>query len=282
VLDFVRVISEYGSDFNQPDPTSVAMDSPPTLLAPAQPPASSLSNRLLNVFAAPGDVFDELKTTQSCVANWLVPVCLGCLMGIIYALVVFSQDNIIHSMQEMQEQSIRSRFQKQVEAGKMSQEQVDQAVEMARRFSGPTMMKIFGSVGAVFFNFGMLHFVGLLVWLLGTKVFNGQFGYMKAVEAAGLAGVIHVLGGVIGMLLALVMGNIAMTPGPVLLVREFNPADKVHVLLSQMNLVMLWYVAVVALALAKLSGASFGRSAAWLFTIWAAIVLLFTVPGWGR
>ena len=37
---------------------------------------------------------------------------------------------------------------------------------------------------------------------------------------------------------------------------DFNPADKVHVLLSQMNLVMLWYVAVVALALAKLSGAA--------------------------
>jgi hypothetical protein len=78
------------------------------------------------------------------------------------------------------------------------------------------------------------------------------------------------------------MGNMAMTPGPVLLVHEFNPANKLHVLLSQINLVMLWYLAVLALGLARLSRVSFSKAAAWLFCIWAGFVALAVLPGWGR
>jgi hypothetical protein len=252
------------------------------LPAEAQPPAGSLMNRLLNVFAAPGDVFEEIKSAKTSTANWLVPVLLGCLVGIIYSVVVFSQDNIMQSIRETQEQAIRSKLQKSVDAGKMSKEQVDQAVEMTQRFSGPTLMKVFGSFGAVIFNFGMVFFAGLVVWLVGAKAFRGQFSYMKAVETAGLAGVINVLGGLIAMLLAVMMGNMAMTPGPVLLVHEFNPANKLHVLLSQINLVMLWYLAVLALGLARLSRVSFSKAAAWLFCIWAGFVALAVLPGWGR
>lgn len=248
----------------------------------SQPAAGSLMSRLLNVFAAPAEVFDEIKSAKSSAANWLVPVLLGCLVGIIYSVVVFSQDNIMQSIREAQEQAIRGKFQKSVDAGKMSKEQVDQAVEMTQRFSGPTLMKVFGSFGAVVFNFGMVFLAGLVVWLVGAKAFKGQFNYMKAVETAGLAGMINVLGGLIAIPLAVMMGNMAMTPGPVLLVHEFNPANKLHILLSQINLVMLWYLAVLALGLARLSRVSFGKAAVCLFFIWAAFVALAVLPGWGR
>ena len=37
------------------------------------PPAMSLVGRLLNVFATPGDVFQEVKAAPETAANWLVP-----------------------------------------------------------------------------------------------------------------------------------------------------------------------------------------------------------------
>jgi hypothetical protein len=84
------------------------------------------------------------------------------------------------------------------------------------------------------------------------------------------------------MLLAVVMGNIAMSPGPVLLVHEFDPANKVHVFLSQLNVFLLWYIALLSLGLAKLCQTAFGKTAIWLFGLWAALVAVMVLPGWGR
>ena len=71
-----------------------------------QRPPSSLISRLLNIYAAPGDVFDEIRTSKPSTANWLVPLLLTCLVGVIYSFAVFSQENILHSMREAQEKAM--------------------------------------------------------------------------------------------------------------------------------------------------------------------------------
>ena len=243
-----------------------------------QRPPSSLISRLLNIYAAPGEVFDEIRTNKPSTANWLVPLLLTCLVGVIYSLAVFSQETILHSMREAQEKAM----QKQVDAGKMTKQQADQALEVSERFMGPTLMKVFGSVGAVVANCVMLFLAALIIWLLGRWVFKNRFPYVKAMEVAGLAGTINILGGIVAMLLAVVMGNLAMSPGPVLLVHEFDPANKVHVFLSQLNVFMLWYIALLSLGLAKLCQTAFGKAAIWLLGLWAALVAVMVLPGWGR
>ena len=85
----------------------------PTPMEEVQRPASSLAGRLMNVFAAPGDVFEELRTSTPATANWLVPLLLACLVGVSYAFAVFSQESILQSMRETQEKAM----QKQVDAG---------------------------------------------------------------------------------------------------------------------------------------------------------------------
>jgi len=300
------------------------------------PPATtSLVSRLVNVFAAPGDVFDEVKSTATTIPSWLVPVVLNCIVGIIYSIVVFSQDNVIQSLRETQEREM----QKQVASGKMTQQQADQAIEVIDRFMGPGMMKIMGSIGSVVGNFGFLFLAALVLFLLGAdpssgKViarwigaafvglaaaliafqttggrpmgvrlmlapaalivgtavgflalmifdrlnpFGGSFSYLKAVEIVALASMISVLGGLVAMLVAVTMGNPAITPGPAVLVRDFNPANKLHTLLSQLNVMMIWYLAVFALGLSRISGKSFARGAGWTFGLWAALVLLIVL-----
>jgi hypothetical protein len=243
-----------------------------------QRPASSLAGRLLNVFAAPGDVFEEVRSSAPSTANWLVPLLLACLVGVGYAFAVFSQESILQSMREAQEKAMQQR----VEAGKMTKAQADQALSVSEKFMGPTLMKVFGSVGAVVANCVMLFLVAFILWLLGRWVLKDRFPYLKAMEVAGLAGTINILGGIVAMLLAVVMGNLAMTPGPVLLVPEFDPANKLHVFLSQLNVFMLWYLALLSLGLAKLSRVAFGKAAIWLFGIWAVLLAVMILPGWGR
>ena len=251
--------------------------SAPPLSDATVPAATSLLSRLTNVFAAPGEVFDEVKSRPPKAFDWLGPLLLSCLAGVVFACVVFSQDRLLRPIIEAQEQAI----QKQIDAGKMSKQQGQQAIDMIEKIMNPTLMKIFGSVGAVTGGFAISFLTALAVWLIGTKRFKGQFTYLQALEMTCLAGMINVLGTLVMMLLAVAMGHLNATPGPALFVQTFDEANRVHRLLAQCNVMTIWYVAVMALGLARLSGVRWGRAAAWAFGIWAVVVVLVVLPGWG-
>ena len=258
------------TDMNEPQ-------SPPPF-ADTSVPATSLTARLMNVFAAPGDVFEEITTRQPVASDWLLPLLVSCLAGVVFIWVVFSQENILRPIREAQEQAI----QKQVDAGNMSKEQGQKAIDLIAKIMNPTLIKLLSSVSVVTGGFGITFLTALVVWLLGTKGFKGQFSYLQAVEMTCLAGMISALGAIVAMLLAVAMGNLAMTPGPALFLHTFDQTNRVHRLLSQLNVMTLWYVAVMALGLSRLSRVSWGRAALWAFGIWAAVVALVVLPGWGR
>src|SRR3989442_13240174 len=88
-----------------------------------RPHAMSLAARLLNVFATPGEVFEDVKTAPAAVANWLVPGVLLALVSIVMAIIISSQPAIRQQIREQQAKLID----KQVEAGKMPREKADQA-----------------------------------------------------------------------------------------------------------------------------------------------------------
>ncbi len=240
---------------------------PPSSTEASAPVTTSLMARLTNIFVSPGDVFDEVKVSEPNTMNWLLPSILACVVGIIFSVVVFSQETIVHDMREAQEKQI----QKAVDAGKMKQADADQAAQMMEKIMSPTMMTIIGSASSVVFTFAGLFFFALVFWLMGKLLFKAQFGYMQAVEVNGLSSMISVLGTLLTMLVVLVKGNLLFNPGPVLLISQFDPANKIHHALAAFNLTTVWWIAVLAIGLARLSGASFAKPAALLFGIWAFI-----------
>ena len=155
----------------------------------------------------------------------------------------------------------------------MTQEQADKASEAIEQYMTPGIMKLAGAAGAVFSNVAWLFLAALGLWLLGRFVFKGDFSYMQTVEVTGLATMIAILGAIISMLLVVVTGNRYMTPGPALLIQDFDSTNKTHLLLSGLNLMTLWYVAVLAIGLARLSGASFAKAGSSLFGAWAVFKL---------
>ena len=250
---------------------------PPPLPETATPAATSLVSRLTNIFVAPGEVFDEVKVSAPNTMNWLLPSILACVMGIIFSVVIFSQETIVHDMRDAQEKQM----QKAVDAGKMTKEQAEQAVQMMEKFMSPTMMTIFGSAGSVVGTFAGLFLFALIFWLMGKFLFKAPFGYMQAVEVNGLASMVSVLGGLLTMLVVLLKGNLLYTPGPSLLISQFDPANKTHLMLAAFNLTTVWWIAVLAIGLARLSGVSFTKAAAWLFGIWFGIRFGLILAGVG-
>jgi len=251
------------------------MDESSSHLVPENPApsGSSLTTRLTNVFVAPSEVFNEVKAGRPRPVNWIVPVSIAMITGIIYAMIVFSQPGVFQRMREAQDK----KFQELVAEGKMKQAEVEQAHEVTDKFMTPTFFKVIGILGAIFANGAGLFFVALVLWLLGRFVFHGQFEYMQAVEVTGLSTMIAVVGGIISMLLAVIYGDMAMTPSLILLVGHFDPNNKVHLLLTALNAMNIWWLAVLAIGLARLSGAGLAKAAVWVFGLWYGTWSLFVL-----
>ncbi|MGO9538705.1 MAG: hypothetical protein ACLPYM_16490, partial [Limisphaerales bacterium] len=59
----------------------------------------------------------------------------------------------------------------------------------------------------------------------------------------------------------------------------FDPQNSVHSLLAMVDVMVLWLLTVRSIGLARLSGASVGKAAAWIFAIW--IVFTSAMIGFG-
>ena len=237
---------------------------------PPHPPTMSLGGRLLNVFATPGDVFQEVSTASISTLNWLVPAVILLLVSWTAGWLILSQDSIKHQLSDITDQAI----QKQVERAHMSEQQAEQARAMGEKWSGISA-RIGMALVPVFGGFVSPFIWGLIVWLVGAKVFKGNFPYMKAVEVVGLANMVSVLEVIVRTLLIVGMGNLYASTSLALLVKDFDPQNPVHSLLTVVNVMSFWLLAVRAIGLARLSGASFAKAALWVFGIWAAYTGFF-------
>jgi len=229
----------------------------------------SLGGRLMNIFVAPGEVFDDVKYSEPCMANWIVPLCLSIAVAIIYTMVVFSQPAILQGMRV----PVEKKFQQMVDSGKITRQQADQQLEMVEKFMSEPVLKTFGILGSLFMLPGLLFLSSLVIWAIGKYAMGGDFIYMKTVEAAALAGVVTIPCSILAMSLAVIYGNIGMTASPILLIGHFDQGNSLHRVLSAIDIGSMWSLTLLSLALSRLSGKSFLMAALWGFGIWAILRL---------
>lgn len=231
----------------------------------------SLGSRLFNVLATPGEVFEQIKDTGVSTANWLTPALILMVLSWLGAWLVFSQDSIQQQLKEVTDQAVEKQIAKQ----HLSEQQAEQARTVAAKF-GSIGTKLGAYAAPVFMGLVIPFWWGLILWLVGTKALKADFSYMKGVELAGLAAMISVLDAIVRTLLILIMGNIFASPSLALFVKQFDPQNPVHGLLAIVNVMSFWVLIVRAIGLARLSGVSFGKAAAWVFGVWAVLTGLLT------
>jgi hypothetical protein len=253
------------------------MEQPPPLsevqAATPKPPAMSLWTRLLNVFASPGEVFDDIKATPPSASNWLIPALLFAVVGVISVMIIFAQPTIVQPIVEQQ----AKKMDEAVKAGKMTQAQADQA----EKFMGPMTFKIAGSAFAVIGSVVRLLWWGLILWLLG-KILKKPFGYGKGLEVAGLASMITVLGAIVGLLLIVNFSKLSATPSLGALVKDFDMTRKSHLMMGAANVFYFWQVGVFSVGLSRLAGVPFIRALSLVLACWVLQELLFIFSGMGQ
>src|ERR1044071_339453 len=234
---------------------------PPLESQQAGPPAATmpLLSRLMNILAAPSDVFDVVKNSTAAISNWLTPAALLVIVSWIGACLIFAQPALQHQLNEIAEKNI----QKQIEKSHLSGDEAERA-----RQKGAEYAAMFSKVGMfaapVFMGIITPVWWALIAWLVGSKVFKGNFSYIKALEVTGLANIIGVLESVVKTLLIFVTGSVFASPGLSLLIKEIDPQNPVHALLLQENAMTFWFLLVVAVGLARLCMVSFGRAIMWI------------------
>ena len=255
----------------QPPPT------PETPPAAATPPDMSLAARLLNVFAAPGEVFEAVNAARASVANWLAPILFSSLVGVVASYLLFSHPAIIQQVHEQQAKA----FDQQVKNGKMTQAQADQAAAMAEKFTGPAVMKVAGSVGAVIGSFVRVFWWAFVLWLLARLFLKVQLNYLKTAEVAGLATMISTLGAIVTLLIRVNLGKLMSTPSLALAVGDFDAGKKGHLLLAAVNIFSFWFVGVMSSGLSRLAGVPFARALSLVLGCWILqqLGLIFTGLG---
>lgn len=254
-----------------PDPAS-----PTPSLENDPPPAGSLGGRLFNVIAAPGEAFDEVRSAPYRASNWLVPALLTIVVGWLGVWLIYSQP----AMRHQQDEAGLRVIQRLVEKGKIPKEKAEELQAQSggggywKYALGPTVGVVAVAFAAPFWN-------GFLIWLIGSKIHKGGFPYVKALEVAGLTAMIGLLAGVVKTLLILALGSLHAAPGPILLLKEFDPFNASHMALAMVDIFGLWAVGVRALSMARLGNLGLGLCLAWFLALWAAFngVVLALVVG---
>jgi hypothetical protein len=251
------------------------METPTAPLPPVEQEGSAFG-RMFNVLAAPSEVFAEIKERPVEHSNWVIPAIIYSVIGIACVFLLFSQDWALYEVSKTQEKAMHE----QVRRGKMKQEQADQALEMTKRFM-PVVVKVGGSLGALVSAFACPFFWGFVIWIFGNKLFKADFEYMKAVEAAGLANIIYALAVLVSTLVSMVVGKLTYLSLAFFL-PEFDFTNKLHFAMAAVNPFYLWFAAVIACAMAKLSGVSWIKAAACVFGLWIGFRAILIAVGLGQ
>lgn len=239
---------------------STENEAPPT----EAPEESSQLSRMFNIYAAPAESFDALRNRPPDTGNWLMPAILLMVVSWIGGFLILSRPEIMAQVVEMAAQGIEQ----QVEAGKVPTEQAEAMRAGVEKWT-VISTRVGVALGSPLYAFAVPFWWGLWLWLFGGKLLKGGFGYMKAVEIAGLASMILVLESVLKSLLVLVTGNFLAAPGPVMFfLKDFDPQSLTHVLLAKLQLTTLWVLAIRALGISRMGAGGFARCAAVVFGFW--------------
>src|ERR1043166_5020657 len=206
------------------------------------PAGTSLAAKLVNMWASPGDVFDEVVAAPPRTLNWLVPMVLACLISLL-VLGVFTN----------KEQATT------VTAGKTT------AAQEGTLVTSWHVTAVLASCAAVVLGTLWSAFV---LWVMGRVLLKSRFAFIKALEVVSLTGMIMALGLVVTALLILASGDVTTRPALSISLRQLESGDPLRVALDAVNVFHIWMTVVLAVGLRKLSKGSFSEAAFWVFSYW--------------
>lgn len=257
------------------------MEEFPPVLAPTSepppPPSTSLMARLLNVFAMPGRVFEEVKAARRPhLLNWMLPFVLCALMGAMAAQLRLAEPAIQKQFKQILQTQVKS-LDQSVASGKISRAEADKVLPLYEKLSLVVVTGAFAMAGGL-----RIFWWAFLLWLLGRLILKTRFSYSKSLEIAGLAFLISVLGDMVSLALAVDTTQLFSAAKPTLALVDLEALQNSRVLMGVINVFTFWFVGVMSAGLARLAGVPFFRAAWLVCACWMLQASLLFLLGLGQ
>ena len=235
------------------------------------------SDKLVGVFAEPAKTFEKIANTDAKASDWLFPLILTIIVGIIANIVMMSNPTIKYSLVEKQMKQIEERFDDMVKSGQMSKAQKEQQLSQTRDFMENQMgaQMIITSVAIVVLGFVFFFIVSGVFFAVAKFGLKGDLSYMHALSAYGLPQYILVIQAIVIVILAFVMDRF-FEGTSVAAIMKVDQSTLYGWFLSKVDVISIWFYAVTAVAFAKVSKApSMGKYFAMVFGLWLGASLIF-------
>ncbi len=237
--------------------------------SPVEPPpqeSTSVLSRYFNVLASPGEAFNGVGTLESKTSLWLVPMIILILITMGIAALTMSNPAI---QQEMKEK-VSQKMQKNVQDGKMTQEQADKYADV-----GGGWGKIMAIVGPIFGVPFFWLFMTLLYWVILAFIIGGEISWINAFTVVALGSAVYLIQAVITGLLVYATGSFTTQINLGFLVSGDTNAT-LHALFSRIDPFSFWQMWVLCIGFSKVSDltlkkAAYGVVGLWL--VWSAILV---------
>lgn len=238
---------------------------PEEFITPEPTNEMSFSDKFVGILSSPGEVYQSIVGTEPKTSNWSIPMIIAMLIGMIFTFVVFSQPAIQDQMNDATYKS----YQQRVADGKMTQEQMDRAVDMNPAKPGSPMFLIFGSVGVVVvIAFALFAYSGVY-FVAGKMLFKSTVPYAKVLEVNGLSFFVAAVVSLLTMVIVVSMDSLYASLGPTLFISDFDPMNKQHKLAAALNLLEFWNLYVIGVGLSKVWNVTIGKSLGVVGGVWA-------------
>lgn len=237
----------------------------------------SLSDKFVGILSSPGEVYQTIVGTEPKTSNWAIPLVLTIIVGIIFTFVVFTQPPIQDQMMDAQYKAME----KSVAEGKMTQEQMDRAIDMNPAKPGSPMFLIFGAVGvAVVMSLSLFAYTAVY-FFAGKIAFKSSASYAKILEVNGMSYFVAAVVSLLSMVIIVAMGSLYASLSPALLVSDFDPTNKEHKLLAAFNILEFWNLFVISIGLSKVWNVSLGKGVGVVGGVWLVWTLIKTFANFG-
>lgn len=233
------------------------------------PKGQGLGSIIMNVFSSPGEAFLGLRESESRATLWLIPLILLIVLASVSSTIMFTNETLKGQILESRDRAV----QKQVDEGKMTQEQADQAKSQMENMGG--MFIAIGIVGSIVVLSVMMFGAGLALWLVDKLALKSTAGYGKHLELYGISSWIGLFGGVVTLLMIVGLNTLYASPSAALAVySSFDPMNTTHKILAAINIFSIWQAIVLGIGISKLSDKPSSTGIGVVMGLWVIWVLI--------
>lgn len=234
----------------------------------------TFSEKLTNIFASPGELFENVRLTGRTASNWVIPWIIFVVVAIIMGQLLVHNASLADQLGAI----IKKGLDKQVQEGKMPQDRAEQVYEDFAK-PGSTMFMISQIGGTVVGSLIAVFVLALVYWLIGKTAMKATAPYMKVVEVVGLLLLIVAVEQLVTTLLMFAMDSLHATPSLGIFVSNFDMENKLHVALSKINLFTIWVLIVLSIGLSKLFQRDFPKVLVLVLVLWILWSLISIFAG---